>query len=223
MKIINKKFPIASASIALFLTLPGAMSAQAKDSGYRNGSLAIAVVARTGTKPDSTITPNISTEPTQIYRIGAGDLLSIDIKNVPGQAKFVRVRVDGTIDFPLAGEDLIIEGKTSNEAETLIAGRVKLVADANVTVHVREYTSHIVSVWGLVDRPGEQQIQRDAIPFFVIRAGTGIDSRADRVRITRISSTKTVEFALSDNKLGSVLIYPGDSIEFAGDGGKSND
>ena len=70
--------------------------------------------------------------------------------------------------------------------------------------------------------PGEQQIQRDAVPFYVIRAMTGIDPRADRVRITRAVSAKTDEFALNDRSLDAVLVYPGDSIEFADAGNAGN-
>ena len=156
-----------------------------------------------------------ASDPTAIYRIGIDDVLAVQITNVASPPKFVKVKPDGTIDFPLAGEGLFVAGKTPREAASLIAGAIKLVKDPRVTLRVREYASHSITVCGLVDQPGEQQIQRDAVPFFVVRAGTNIDARARIVRIVRSSSTKTEEYVLTDTKLGSVLIYPGDSVEFA--------
>lgn len=156
-----------------------------------------------------------SVDPTSIYRIGIDDVLKVEITNVSAPAKLFKVKTDGTIDFPLAGESLMVEGKTPREAASLIAGFIKLVQNPRVNLKVSEYASHTVTVWGLVDQPGEQQIQRDAVPFFVIRAGTNIDVRAKLVRITRRSSAKTEEYSLTDTQLGSILIFPGDSIEFS--------
>lgn len=153
-------------------------------------------------------------DPTSIYRIGIDDILAIEIASVPAPAKSVKVRTDGTIDFPLAGGDIVVAGKTPREAASAIAGLVKLVAQPRVTVRIREYGSHSVNVWGLVEQPGEQQIQRDAVPFYVIRAGLTADPRAKKVRITRSASGNLYEYALSDPRLGDMLIYPGDSIEF---------
>ncbi len=153
--------------------------------------------------------------PTDVYRIGNGDVIRIDLRDVPGVPKLVRVDHDGTIDFPLAGADIIVSGKTLGEVELMISRSLKLVENARVKVNVLDYNSHTITVWGLVSQPGDQQIQRDAVPFFVIRAMTGIDPRADRVRITRASSAATTEYLLNSNVLDAELIYPGDSIEFA--------
>lgn len=155
-----------------------------------------------------------SSDPTAIYRIGVNDLLSIAIADVPAPPKVVKVRADGTIDFPLAGTEIAVAGKTPREAASTIAGALRLVLDPRVTVRVCDYSSHSVNVWGLVDNPGEQQIQRDAVPFFVIRAGITIDTRARKVRITSSTTGITVEFEISDARLADHLVYPGDSIEF---------
>lgn len=156
-----------------------------------------------------------ASDPTAIYRIGINDVLAIEITSVPSPPKFVKVNADGTIDFPLVGERIFVAGKTPREAASLIAGSIRLVQNPRVALRVRDFASHTITVWGLIDQPGEQQIQRDAVPFFVVRAGANIDSRAKLVRIVRSSSTRTEEYRLSDPTLGPVLIYPGDSIEFS--------
>jgi protein involved in polysaccharide export with SLBB domain len=240
---MNKKARIAKyiAALPVILCLANSLTAQTIGTDSRNNPFApspdatgLAAIARVRTSdavipaaigsakpiPSGSLASTgaaslVSTDPTAVYRIGVKDIVRIDLQNVPGAPKFLRVQADGTIDFPLAGENVAIAGKTPAEAEKMIVQSIKLVNNARVTVRVREYASHIVSVWGLVDQPGEQQIQRDAVPFYVIRAGTTIDSRADRVRINRGSSTMTEEYQLSDVRLGTVLIYPGDSIEFA--------
>jgi protein involved in polysaccharide export with SLBB domain len=149
-----------------------------------------------------------------VYRIGVNDVIRIDIRDIPGVTKTLNVLPDGTIDLPLAGENIVVAGKTPAEAELLISGSIKLMSNARVRVRVSEFLSHTVAVWGLVDQPGEQQIQRDAVPFYVIRAATGIDARADRVRITHVISAMTDEYLLSDPKLDAIVVFPGDSIEF---------
>lgn len=190
--------------------MPGAVSKV--EIGTSNGKPADPNAGSAGKGLDTIRT---ASDPTAIYRIGIDDLLAVQITNVAAPPKFVKVKTDGTIDFPLAGDPLVVAGKTPREAASLIAGSIKLIKDPRVTLKIREYASHMITVCGLVDQPGEQQIQRDAVPFFVVRAGTNIDARARIVRIVRSSSTKTEEYTLSDPKLGSLLIFPGDSVEFA--------
>jgi protein involved in polysaccharide export with SLBB domain len=49
---------------------------------------------------------------THTYKVGGGDVLFIDILNSGNGKGFYGVRTDGTIDFPLAGENVKVEGKT---------------------------------------------------------------------------------------------------------------
>lgn len=159
---------------------------------------------------------------TNDYHIGVDDLLRIELKDIPDVPKSVRVRSDGTISFPLAGENVVVAGKTASAVEALIADAVKTVTSGGARVKVTEYLSHTITVWGLVETPGEQQIQRDAVPFYVIKAMMSVGHGSDRVRIMRANSAKPEEFNLGSLPLDSVLVYPGDSIEFANGPGKGN-
>jgi protein involved in polysaccharide export with SLBB domain len=163
---------------------------------------------------ERTAAKTVSLDPTSLYRIGINDVLSVEIQDVGGPPKTVTVLRDGTIDFPLAGDDVVVAGKTPAEAEAMLVRGIKLYRNAHVTLHVKEHISHIINVWGLVEQPGEKQIPRDAVPFFVVRANTGIDPRAKFVRIVRRASPVSEEYPLQDPALNAILIFPGDSIEF---------
>jgi len=152
--------------------------------------------------------------PSAVYRLGAGDIVRIELKNTSAGSRYVKVGPDGRINFPLAGEDLIAAGMTIGQLEEMLGRSIKLFAQPKVKAEVIEYTSHVISIAGLVDQPGQQQIQRDAIPFYVVRAGVVMDRRATHVRIIRDLSLVAEEYGLADAELGNVLVYPGDTVEF---------
>ncbi|MBK9768259.1 MAG: polysaccharide biosynthesis/export family protein [Chloracidobacterium sp.] len=118
--------------------------------------------------------------PSTLHRIGAHDLLKIEIVNANVRPRILRVGGDGCIVFPLAGEDVCIAGKTAGEAEAQIASAIKLFERTAIKIEVLDRTSHVVNIAGLVDQPGEQQIMRDAVPFFVVRAGLTLNRAAKR-------------------------------------------
>lgn len=157
--------------------------------------------------------------PTEIYRIGVGDVLLITLKNAPKGSGYYTVRSDGTIDFPLAGENVIVAGQTADNAGEILASGIKLFQNPEVEVRVREYASHKVTVSGMVERPGEKNLQREAVPLFVIRAEAGVDARATKVLVTRTPQTPRETHVLSDGKTDNVLIYPGNTVEFTSESG----
>lgn len=161
--------------------------------------------------------PDIKTSgvhPSTIYRIGSGDLLKIDLKNSIIGVHHVKVRADGCIDFELAGEGVCVAGSTVDEAAAILRRAIKLFADPQISVEVREFASHVITISGLVEQPGQQQIQRDAVPFFVVRAGVVLNSAARSVRVIRNASERVESFDLTDAKLGNMYIFPGDTVEF---------
>jgi protein involved in polysaccharide export with SLBB domain len=155
-----------------------------------------------------------STAPTEAYRIGVGDVLLIEVKNVSQGHGYYTVRESGTVDLALAGGEIIVADKTPAAVAREIAGRITLFADPQVDVSVREYGSHKVTVTGLVDRPGERSLQREAIPLFVIMAESGVQPTASRAVITRAPLLKPETYSLTDKSADRVLVYPGNSIEF---------
>jgi protein involved in polysaccharide export with SLBB domain len=163
--------------------------------------------------------------PTEIYKVGIGDVLFISLQNVPAKdSTYFTVLKDGTIDYPLAGEMVSVLGLTTDEIEEVLSEKIKLYENPQVSVKVREHNSHIFTVLGMVERPGEKMMQREAMPLFAVRAEAIAQSNANRAIIKRANSqTETID--LRDKKFEDTLIFPGDIVEFdsfedaqAGDG-----
>lgn len=157
---------------------------------------------------------NTSLAPTSVYRVGIGDVLGIEIQNAETASGNYAVRADGTIDFPLAGERVHISGQTTEEIGEALSVAVTLFQTPQITVKIREYVSHGVLVKGLVDVPGFHQIQRDAVPLYVIRAAAIISPLALGVKIDRIIGGAAESYLLISPNVDAVLVYPGDTVEF---------
>lgn len=164
----------------------------------------------------------VSNLPSEIYKVGVGDVLFINIKNTASGSGYHTVMPDGTIDFPLAGENVIVAGQTVSSIQATLASGITLFRDPQVEVKVREYASHKVTVRGLVERPGEKSLQREAIPLFVIRAEAGVDGTAAKAVITRAPLLKPEIHELADPKTDNILIYPGNTVEFVSASGSSS-
>lgn len=154
--------------------------------------------------------------PTEIYKVGIGDVLFISLQNAPKSSTYFTVLNDGTIDYPLAGEMLSVNGLTTEEIEDLLKEKVKLFENPQISVKVRDYSSHTISVIGLVERAGEKKLQREAIPLYVVRAESLVKPNAKNAVIRRADS-KTETINLNDKNADNVLIFAGDIVEFAGE------
>ena len=154
--------------------------------------------------------------PTENYKIGIGDILFINLQNSSKGSSYFTVLGDGTIDYPLAGEMVSVAGLTTEEIEDALRERVKLYENPQISVKVREYSSHKITVLGLVEKTGERFIQREAVPLFVVRAESVVKAEADRVIIRRADSS-IENISLKDEKAENTLIFPNNIIEFTSD------
>lgn len=154
---------------------------------------------------------------TELYKIGAGDVLFISLRNAQNAGGYFTVRKDGTIDYPLAGENPLVIGKTAEQAAKSLAARIVIYPNPQIEVRVREYVSHKITVSGMVERAGERSLQREAMPLYAIRAEAMVNSAATKVNIRRSRQTDVQTFKLEDEKTGDILIFPGDAVEFAAD------
>lgn len=89
------------------------------------------------------------------YKIGAQDLIEIQVWGQTDLARTVRVNVQGKISLPLLGP-LDVLGLTAQQAERLIADRLseKYLQDPQVTVFIKEFTTLRFTVEGAVNKPG---------------------------------------------------------------------
>jgi protein involved in polysaccharide export with SLBB domain len=156
----------------------------------------------------------VAVAPTETYKVGIGDVLFINLQNAPTKtANYFTVLNDGTLDYALASETITVLGLTTDEIENLLTEKIKLYENPQVSVKMREYASHIITVLGLVEKAGEKYLQREAIPLYVVRAEAIVQTRANGVTIKRANSM-TEKFDMKDPRYEEILVFPGDIVEF---------
>jgi polysaccharide export outer membrane protein len=191
-------------------TVPGAAASDSK-----------VVTNKDSATPVHNLTPNAMTSvvvtpaASQIYRVGVGDVLDIQLNDNPPQVSTLfTVLNGGMLEYPLAGNPLQVTGMTTAEIATTLCKKIKLFEDPVVTVHVRDYASHSVTISGFVAAPGTKILRREAVPLYALLAESLVLPDAARVTITRSNSSIAVD--LNDSNLSGTLVLPGDVIKVLG-------
>jgi len=121
--------------------------------------------------------------------IGTGDLLHIDVFDVPELSRDVRVSDAGDISFPLIPDRIPAAGLTSFDLESKLEKLLienGLVSHPNVSVFVKEQNSAPVSVVGAVSHTMVYQVTRPTTLLEVLSAAGGVsDTASDTVIVTR--------------------------------------
>lgn len=127
--------------------------------------------------------------PSSDYVIGSGDLISVQVFDVPEISRELRVSQTGTIGIPLIPVRLHISGLTEMQAERKIQEVLEangLVSHPEVTVTVKEKKNRPITIVGAVARPMVYEADRQVRLIDVIAAAGGIAPDAgDHVIITR--------------------------------------
>jgi polysaccharide export outer membrane protein len=90
-----------------------------------------------------------------IYRLGAGDLVTLQVSGRPDISGRHTVGPDGIITVPVAG-DVQIETMTRVEAATAVRKQLdRYYTDPTVQLAVEQYTSYRITVLGRVQVPGQ--------------------------------------------------------------------
>jgi polysaccharide export outer membrane protein len=88
------------------------------------------------------------------YRLGRGDLITIDFSGRPEMQAKLAIGPDGRISLPLAGE-IMLDGLTRAEAaQTIQTTLSKFYSNLEVQVAVTQYTANKILVLGAVEHPG---------------------------------------------------------------------
>jgi polysaccharide export outer membrane protein len=128
--------------------------------------------------------------------IGAGDLLHIDVFDVPELSRDVRVSTTGGISFPLIHEKIKAAGATTFQLEQKIQDLLRqngLVSDPQVTVFIKEQNSQPVTIIGAVVHPMTYQLNRPMSLLELIATAGGItDGAGTVILITRRTETETL-------------------------------
>ena len=152
---------------------------------------------------------------TEIYRVGAGDVLDIRLLNSANRnSTLFTVDGGGVIDMPVAGGSVSVAGLTTEEIQRRITAELKRRAvdeNAKVSVGVRQYLSHSVTVTGQVVNPGVRFLRRERVPLYVILAESQLRPDSGRVMIMRTDSTGQPH-DLADSATLNLMIQSGDVI-----------
>lgn len=154
-----------------------------------------------------------------IVKFGPGDLLEVNVYNVPELTTRARISNAGDIYLPLI-DYVHIEGLTQEEAQALIEKRLEdggFVRNPHVTIFVSEASSQGVTIIGDVARPGIYPDVADRKLYTIISEAGGFTATASRkVAILRRNRPDPIRIDLprnlTDDLSGNVEIYPGDTI-----------
>ncbi len=143
------------------------------------------------------------------YRIGAQDLLEIQVFGIENLKREVRVNSKGAISLPLIGT-VILGGLTGQEAEALIAAKYEkdYLRDPQVSVFIKEFTSQRITVEGAVAKPGIYPIrgQTTLMQAIAIAGGQGQLPDLNQVMVYRRdgSEKKVMTFDLIKIRAGEI-------------------
>jgi protein involved in polysaccharide export with SLBB domain len=156
------------------------------------------------------------TAATNVYRVGVRDVLDIQLKdNSSRDSTLFTVLDGGLLEYPFAGGAIPVAGLTTGEIATLLRQRIKIFDNPAVTVNVRDYASHAVTVSGFVAAPGTKTLRREAVPLYTLLAEALILPEAARATITR-SGHAPIVVDLKDANLSATPVVPGDAIKVSG-------
>lgn len=227
------RIALAILFLATAIAPPVTLLAQTKSSDLQTGamppsqSLSQAAVptsrANSPTRPaqpvDSANSLAVQGVTSPMLRLGPGDLLEINVYNVPELSTRARVGNSGDIYLPLI--DYVHVGDlTVEEAQAVIQKRLEdggFVRSAHVTLMVDESASDGVTILGEVGRPGIYPAVGERRLYDFISAAGGFTTAASRKisvvhRNQTTATTLDLPRNLSDNLEDNIDILPGDTI-----------
>jgi len=152
-------------------------------------------------------------------KLGPGDLIEVNVYNVPELATKARVGNSGDVYLPLI-DYVHVEGLTQEEAQSLIEKRLAdggFVRNPHVTIFVDDAASQGVTIIGEVGKPGIFPVTADHKLYEMLsQAGGFTPSASHKLAILRKGKPEPIRVDLprnlADDVSGNVDIQPGDTI-----------
>ena len=166
-------------------------------------------------------TQDAADAPAQSIKLGAGDLVDVNVYGVPELTTKARVSNDGDLYLPLV-DYVHVADLSLEEAQKLVEKRLDdggFVRNPHVTIFVDEYSSQGVTLMGEVGKPGVYPVLGDRRLFDLISSAGGLTDKAGRVvSIThRDQPDQPATIHLARNLMEApdtnVYVRPGDTIE----------
>ncbi len=128
------------------------------------------------------------------YVIGLEDVLSVDVYDFPELSKTVRVANDGTVSLPLIGE-VPASGLSTKQFEKELESKwgKTYLENPSVSVSVKDFNAHPVSVVGQVGRPGLYPLVGRRTLIDVLSLAGGLVNAGQTVLVTRKGGFGTLD------------------------------
>jgi polysaccharide export outer membrane protein len=160
-----------------------------------------------------------SADQSTAVKLGPGDLIEVNVYNVPELTSKVRVSLAGDIYLPLI-DYVHVDGLTQEEAQSVIEKRLTdggFVRSPHVAIFVDEASSQGVTVLGEVMRPGIYPDTADHKLYEIVSEAGGFTSSASRkIAVIRKNQPDSIHVDLprnlGDDLSGNIDIMPGDTI-----------
>jgi polysaccharide export outer membrane protein len=154
-----------------------------------------------------------------LVKLGPGDLLEVNVYNVPELTSKMRVSNGGDVYLPLI-DYVHVDGLTQEEAQTLVEKRLEdggFVRSPHVTIFVDEAASQGVTILGEVTKAGIYPDVADHKLYEVIAEAGGFTATASRkISVIRRNVAEPIRIELprnlADDVSGNIEILPGDTI-----------
>ena len=155
--------------------------------------------------------PGLAAYTPTVYRLAAGDKLSITVFGEESLSREYSITPQGDLAFPLLG-DVPVADKTVGELQEVLRGKLAegYVNDPRVTVEVLNYRPFYVL--GEVSKSGEFPFSDGLTVVQAVARAGGFTYRADRskVFITRMGQSREEVYDLDAGR--TVYVAPGDTI-----------
>jgi len=155
------------------------------------------------------------------YKIGAGDVLKIQVWREPRLSGEFVVRPDGKITFPLVN-DVTAQGKTPLELKQILEKELaKFITAPVVTVVVQSVNSKNIFVLGKVNNPGKYPLTGPTTVLQALSQAGGLAewAKGDDIVILRNENGKQIkidfdydEVSKGENLEQNIFLKPGDTI-----------
>jgi polysaccharide export outer membrane protein len=126
------------------------------------------------------------------YRIGAEDLLEVQVFGVDQLSRTVRVNSRGEVSLPLIGA-IEVAGMTAQEAERAITAGLaeNYLQNPQVSLFIKEFTTQRITIEGAVNRPGVYPLkgQGSLLTSIALAGGQGALSDMNHVMLFRADAT----------------------------------
>jgi len=149
-------------------------------------SLALSILTLLGTVPAYSLELTLPAAEKE-YFIESGDIINVNVFPAEEFSKEVTVQPDGTVDIPLIGPVKARGLKSEDLEKTLTAKFSKYVANPNVTINVRKFSSNKVAVIGQITTPGYYEYREGMRLLDLVAQASGPQdyARTAKIRIYR--------------------------------------